>query len=85
MGGIGLKVKFNLVPNTNALNFFTSHCDPEGRGNLVFARDCFVPRIKYGVPAITGYLLGLYYFLRTDWDREAAISFSLAVIRSCPD
>ena len=45
--------------NSNALLFVTSHCEPEGRGNLSFARDCFVPRIKCGVLAMTGHLLHL--------------------------
>jgi len=39
--------------NTKALNFFTSHCEPEGRGNLVLARDYFVASLI----AMTGYLL----------------------------
>jgi len=42
--------------NTNALIFFASHCEPEGRGNLILARDCFVASLL----AMTGYLLRLY-------------------------
>jgi hypothetical protein len=37
------------------LSFFTSHCEPEGRGNLVPAGDCFIALLL----AITGYLLSI--------------------------
>jgi hypothetical protein len=45
-----------LSTNANALNFFTSRCEPEGRGNLFFARDCFVASLL----AMTGHLLRLH-------------------------
>jgi hypothetical protein len=50
----------DAIINTNALtlNDFTCHCEPEGRGNLVFVGDCFVAPLL----AKTDYLLRLNSF-----------------------
>jgi len=45
----------NRSSNANALKFFTSHCEPEGRGNSLLAPDCFVASLL----AMTGHLLRL--------------------------
>jgi len=45
--------------NTNALNLFTSHCKPEGRGNLVAPVIASSSR-QAGLLAMTGCLMRLY-------------------------
>jgi hypothetical protein len=48
-------IKIFFLPKATASLFFTGHCEPEGRGKLFFAGDCFVASLL----AMTGNLLRL--------------------------